>query len=381
MVNGLSGQPIHWGAGVGGVSLPDFGVSERLSNFFGQGRTTQGGSNLYGNQQQTTLVPAGINNAGITNFAPSGQSGAYGNSYTNRSSGNVLGDNIQPPPPSKVGGNESGFNVGTPVVNTQQQQGPNFADQASHVYDQYLSSLDQQLGGLDAQRASQEQVANNTYQQGLNTVNSQYAGSQAELDANRQKTLRDLSQNLANSFRAGNQYLGTRGASDSSAANQYSFALAKLGSQQRGDVQSQYDQNLFKLKNTYDTETKNLELEKNNQLQQISQWFAEAQNALRGQKGQVAAQQSQQALSIAMQMAQQVQQQVAQRRAALDTWAANHATSFSQLAQQLGQTGNFNVNAANNLGINQAQQQVPTGVVSGYGQSNDRDMFGNPIYR
>ena len=57
-VLGLTGQPIHQGSLFG---LPDFGVTEKLSNYFNQGRTNTGGSNLYGDQSQTTLVPSGEN--------------------------------------------------------------------------------------------------------------------------------------------------------------------------------------------------------------------------------------------------------------------------------------------------------------------------------
>ncbi len=62
---------------IGSWGTPEFGLTERLSNYFGQGRTAQGGSNMFGNQAQTTLVPSGSNSQGPT-FAPSGQSGAYG---------------------------------------------------------------------------------------------------------------------------------------------------------------------------------------------------------------------------------------------------------------------------------------------------------------
>ncbi len=61
----------------------EFGLSEKLSDVFGQGRTGQGGSNMFGDQSKTTLVPAGISASGQTKFAPMGQSGAYGNTLYN----------------------------------------------------------------------------------------------------------------------------------------------------------------------------------------------------------------------------------------------------------------------------------------------------------
>lgn len=246
-------------------------------------------------------------------------------------------------------------------------------------YDEYYRNLDAQMAGLDPQRSAQEQIAQNTYNQGYNTTTDQYIQDQALLDSNRQKTLRDLSNNLMQSWQQGNTYLGSRGASDSSAAGQYAYALTKMGNQQRADVQSQYDQNMFKLKKTYDTETKNLELSKNTQLQQISQWYEEARNALRSQRGQAVLQKSQQALSLAMQAAQKVEQQTASQRAALDSWAVNHATSFNQLRGQLSQNAQWSMPAPNNFGIGDAPTQN-TGVVTGYGQDNTkRDIWGNII--
>ena len=250
-------------------------------------------------------------------------------------------------------------------------------DQLNAGYNDYYRQLDEQLSSLGGQRAGQEQIAQNTYQQGLNTATGQYTQGQQNLDTSRQKTLRDLSSNLAQSWQQGNIALGTRGASDSSAANQYSYALTKMGNRNRGDIQGQYDQNMFQLKNSYDTETKNLQLAKNTQLQQISQWFAEAQNQLRSQKGQAALQKSQQALSYAMQMAQQVQQQTASKMATLDQWVADHATSFQQLASGLSQTGAFSMQAPQTYNLF-GDQGGGGGVATGYGSDEEkqRGIFG-----
>jgi len=260
--------------------------------------------------------------------------------------------------------------------------GPSPAEQQLNAgYDEYFRNLDAQMGGLDTQRGSQEQIANNTFNQGLNTVNSQYGQGQQDLSGSREKSLRDLANNLTQSWQQGNAYLGTRGASDSSAAQQYSYALTKMGNQNRGDIQQQYDQNMFKLKNTYDTETKNLELSKNSQLQQISQWFAEAQNALRTQKGQAALQKSQQALSYAMQMAQQVQQQAVAQKSALDTWAMNHSENFTQLKANLAQTGQFQATMPQ-LSATGGGSIPFSGPAIGMGTAQDtrkRDMFGRII--
>jgi len=64
----------------------------------------------------------------------------------------------------------------------------------------------------------------------------QFENQRGEVEKNQVKTLRDLSENVRNSFMAGNVYLGARGAGDSSASNQYAYALTKMGSKQRADI-------------------------------------------------------------------------------------------------------------------------------------------------
>lgn len=353
---------MNYGAGFFGIKTPEFGISEGIANLLGQGRNAQGGSNLFGSQASSGQIqglstdqPYNAGSENLMNPSPIGPPGA--------------------PAGYRLGGTGSAGTFPTP----QPQQPSQPTGGGDGGYGAYLSSLDSQIGGLNDQRSAQESIANNTYNQGLNTVNTQYQQGQTELDANRQKTLRDLSTNLMQMFQQGNAQLGVRGASDSSAAGQYAYALTKMGNQQRGDVQSQYDQNLFKLKNTYDTETKNLELQKNSQLQQIAQWFSEAQSALQGQKGQLAFQQSQQALNTALQLADRVNQEAQSRRATLDQWAANHATSFQQLQGQLAQNSQFQATIPTFQGITGGQQQG-AGMATGYGQDTTRkDIFGNPI--
>lgn len=260
-----------------------------------------------------------------------------------------------------------------------QTGGGNSVDnQLNSAYDDYYKSLDAQLASLGDQRSAQEQQAQSAYQQGLGTVNNQYQTTQQQLDSNRQKSLRDLSSNLQQSWRQGNVYLGAKGASDSSAAGQYAYALTKMGNQQRGDLQSQYDQNMLGLKTTYDTEIKNLEYSLQGQLAQISQWFAQAQQSLQGARGEAAKEKSNQALNYAMQLAQQAQQDAASRRSTLDQWAANNAKSFNELGGYLQQSGNFQATQPQQYNLF-GGQQGGGGVSAGYGSQTDekqRGIFG-----
>lgn len=363
-----------------GVNLPDFGISEKIMGPQWGNTVDASKSGLVNDdysQKVTQLSKdfpalAKSNPTAILNYARTGPAPAV--TQPQQSAPDLSNPSKQTDYARSLG--YAGWDDYQNFLNQQN----NANNVLNSGYDQYYRELDAQLSGLDSQRSAQEQIANNTYNQGYNTATSQYNQGQQELANSKQKTLRDLSNNLMQSWQQGNAYLGTRGASDSSAASQYSYALAKLGSQQRGDVQSQYDQNMFKLKNTYDTEVKNLELSKNNQLQQISQWYSEAQNSLRSQRGQAALQKSQQALSIAMQMAQQVQAQVNSKRATLDQWVANHAQSFGELQKQLAQTSQWSMPAPNNFTIGGGTPQNYN-VSAGYGTDNTKkDMLGNMIY-
>ena len=142
---------------IGAWGTPEFGITEKLSSLFGQGRTAQGGSNLFGNQSQTTLVPASSGQ-----FTQPGSAGAYG----------VQGAGYLKPAPAKNTGGGGGGQVlgistmgsptGTPTTDNPYSDLQNStlsgydANLASlnTQYDQSASQLRDQMGYLDSQRAN-----------------------------------------------------------------------------------------------------------------------------------------------------------------------------------------------------------------------------------
>ena len=164
------------------------------------------------------------------------------------------------------------------------------------AYSDYFNQLDTMLNeGLSAQQAAQRGIAESQYAQGVAGLGSQreeglgLLGRQRETAAeNQARNLRDIAANLKNSFMAGNVYLGAMGAGDSSAANQYSYALTKLGTRQRGDImkqtadiQREIDDREAKLQNIYTEEVNRLASERDQKIMGVAQWFAEAQNQIR----------------------------------------------------------------------------------------------------
>src|SRR4030042_6638110 len=196
--------------------------------------------------------------------------------------------------------------------------GPSYEDMMRQSieggYNNYFNELDNMLnGGLTTQRTAQEGIANTSYNTNVTDLGLQRESNQADLnvqgqqtETNQVKTLKDISSNIRNLMNAGNTYLGRMGAGDSSAVNQYAYGLTKLGSQQRGDVQSQTASILSdiadrgsKLNNIYMQEKNRLAGERDTRIGQIADWFGSAQLQIQQAKanGQLAKSQDLQTLT------------------------------------------------------------------------------------
>lgn len=228
----------------------------------------------------------------------------------------------------------------------------------SSGWDSYMGNLND-IGNnfLPQQQQAQTGIADTNLQAGQDTINAQKANS-----------LKDITNNIRNAFQAGNVYLGSRGAGDSSAANQYSFAVQQSANKQVGSLNDYTNTQLNQLKANHD-----------NQINQIAQWFAQAQQQLKQQQaqGQLGKSQdlqtmSQNILNQAVQAANQVKADTSARYNALLTWAANNSRNVGELQQNIAgipQTiGNPQMNAGNGF-------TMPVGQDT----TKRTDMFGNPI--
>jgi hypothetical protein len=234
--------------------------------------------------------------------------------------------------------------------------------QISSGWDSYIQSLEDQLGGLDSQATNQRNIVNNQLAQSAGDLDLQLSQGQAALSQNRAdaetnqvKNLRDISSNVKNALMAGNVYLGARGAGDSSAANQYSYALGKQATKQRSDVMSntagilnQINMKESDLKNIYDNETNKLNQRKEVEMASIAQWFSNAQNQIKQlmaegklNKSQDLANLSRDLLDQAIQRTNQIEQQAMQRRQMLDQWAMGVSSEINQLRNNMQATYQF----------------------------------------
>lgn len=303
------------------LGLPDFGITEGIQSWLAPSSnlTAQGGSNLRGlstGSAYSTPSPS-------LNYTPINAS--YGTPDVGSGTGTGTGG-TGTGTGSVLGLTDGGTGGGTPT-------GPDYSS-----YYNYLDSMESALPG---QRSTQEQIARNSADMQTNTLSNNFTQNKDLIEQGGVKALTDITNALKQQWQQGNTMLGTRGASDSSAAKQYSYALAKQGSQQRGDIMQEISNRQLNLKRTYDTETQNIAKDLENNMLSIGQWFAEAQNQIRGMRADQQLQASQQAFDYAMQLAQTKQAEFANRRNVLDTWAANKAQTLPQLTQMLAQ------NAAN----------------------------------
>jgi len=257
-------------------------------------------------------------------------------------------------------------------------------------YGTYEQSLNQMLNeGLPGSRTALEGIVRGQYASGL----ADYAGQRTQglqdiatagqkIETQKVKSLKDIAANIRNQMMAGQVYLGARGAADSSAANQYSYAMNKIGSQQRGDLINQATQlhadlqdKEFKLNNIYNTEVNKLKADVDTKINSIGQWFADAQNQIRQMQGQIGVNKgkdlatiSQNALQYAMQQMQAVQQEARDQRARLDTWALNNNTTLQGYINTVKDiTSQLNTNLVNPLSSMNRQymaQQAPRAVAN-----------------
>lgn len=232
-------------------------------------------------------------------------------------------------------------------------------NEISSAWDNYLG----QLGGVSQfigdQRTAQEGVANSQLTQGQNTINSQKASS-----------LRDIANTTKNAFQAGNNYLGSMGAGDSSAANQYSFAINQQANKQTGDLNNFVNTQLQTLQSTHDQ-----------QIQGIAQWFAGQQQVLKQQiaqgglqKGQDLANLSKGILDQAMQATNALKAESSNRYNALLQWAAGNSQNMGQLQNNIAAIPQ----AMGQMQLGGGGMARGVGPVGG-GAPQKTDIFGNVI--
>jgi hypothetical protein len=238
-------------------------------------------------------------------------------------------------PTNTGGGGSSGQNTGgggsSGNTGGGGSSGPSAEEILNSGYQDYYNQLDATLPWLESQRTSQEALAKSSYDTGLANLQTQLASGQAQNEQYQARSLRDLAANVRAGFVSGNTLLGAAGAGDSSAANQYSYALTRLGNQQRGAIRQEVQNRTNQLQDSYNTAVNDLKTQYDTQINSIATWFGQQQQSLREMKASAALQKSQQALTIALQAIQTAKTEAANKRSILEQWVANKSTDIKQL--------------------------------------------------
>lgn len=347
-----------------GLPTPDLGVTEFVGGLMGQGRNAQGGSDWAPNTPTNYASGGGANYNTPQGYTPPGM---INNRPANQSNGGaVLGANTfsgggggsSPPTWQQQFPNAFSENNARDIANSQNA----LRNEISGGWDSYLSQLnDLANNGLTDQRTAQENIANSQYDQGINTLSGQKAS-----------TLKDIGNNIRSAFQAGNVYLGSRGAGDSSAANQYSFALNKQANKQTSDVNAQFN-----------TAQQNLSFERDQKINQVAQWFGEMQNQIKQQiaqgglgKSQDLANLSKDLLNRSLAQIDEINRETRARQSSLEEWAMSNSQNVGQLSANLARTAQpFQAPTIGSDG----NLRAPVGF--GGGNSSDENLkFQNPAW-
>ena len=323
------GTPGTWN--LFGINLPDFGFTEA----FGSSKPGGGGGSIFQNPKIRYSSPPKTSTQSFPKPPPSyTPPSVLGTSTSTGETGGTTDT-------SGGGTTDSGGDGGQPQEDPYAQ----IKSDISNAWDQYLSSLGGQSDFFNQQKTAQEGIANTQLAEG-----QRIAGEQKE------RSLRDIAGTTRRAFQAGNNYLGSLGAGDSSAANQYTFAINQQAQKQTGDLNNFVSSQLQTLQSQHDT-----------QINQIATWFSQQQEALKQQiaqgglqKGQDLANISRGILDQAMQATNALKTNTQNQYNALVSWAANNSTNLGQLQQNIA-------------GVN---SQFAPGQVSTVGGRNVQPLYG-----
>lgn len=318
------------------------------------------------NQYYNQAWNAGYNNGGMPSADSSfnsalsqGYSAGQNASKSKQSSGGGSG----------VSNNTSSSTNNNGASNNQQSGGgDSYAQQKADIgsaWDNYIGSLNGMNSDLNTQQTAQTNIADTQWQAGQDTVNTQQA-----------KSLRDISTNVKNAFQAGNNYLGARGAGDSSAASQYSYAVQQDAQKQIGQLNEFVSTQMSQLQSTHDT-----------QINSIAQWFSQQQQAIKQAiaSGELSKSQdinnlSKQILDQALQATNQIKTDTNNRYNALVQWAANNSTNLSQLQGNIAgipkAMGTPTVDSTGNI----SQLPIGAGNYSGSTTNTGSANISNPLF-
>ncbi len=285
------------------------------------------------------------------------------------------------PAPGAGGGGGSTPPPGSPTQPSPQPSPP----QVDNGWDTYIDQLNSMIGDLSGQKGEQERLAQENVATNTAELANQKQAGERQVNQQQGANLKDLASNIRNLFQSGEVYLGSRGAGDSSAANQYAYAIGKIGTKARGDVLTQANQRMQQIGDIFNSETNRLKSELTSRMGEISDWFNTAQRQIKDQIGQIgmnkATTLSTNIYNQALQAMQTMQAEATNRRAMLESWATSNSKTARELVANM-QTiqqmpGYQNINMQPQVGSEGSVSWMPTG--AGASTTESYDIYGRPI--
>lgn len=225
------------------------------------------------------------------------------------------------------------------------------------AYKDMIGWLPEEQSNLETQVNTLAEKQKTSINDALNAALEKYGGYRTEVGANQKETLQDLEDNTRNLFAAGNNYLGARGAGNSSATGMYSAALTQQANKQRADIQNQTNKQYNDI-NMQEADTRAqvqqqidaVETWKSTRVSEIVQQYQDLKRQLTAAKAQADDRQK---------------QALAQLDASLFESAVNKLNSIQSIASQ------YKTNVASTM---QTQNSQLSGVLEGVNKSAKYDV-------
>jgi hypothetical protein len=365
---------------IGGVNLPDFGISE----FLGIGpRNAAVNPSFNSLSYQNNYGPQPVGGSQL--IGPAVPSVGTSNKTVVSSVPNTYVQNPSSPSPSQPSGNGfdmkyyQGWNEDQArkdwietggVKGNQGGSGPSPEQYAleqsknaiNSAYDPIMSQLDQMAGMVPGWIEQRTQQLNDLYSAQQGELNASQQGAMDQFTGYRQQVaqrqaggVRDLQENMRRMLQAGNIQLGTAGAGDSSAAGMYNFALSKTAAKGSADISNQAQQMYTELdmkqadvKSTYDQQAGQLNTWKATEATKITDWAQSLLQNIQSQKvnavGQRAAALAAQETSIinqALAGLQNLEQQSTQWGAQMQQWAIQRLASLDDAKLKISNSAQY----------------------------------------
>lgn len=334
------------------MGLPDFGITERLAGAISGGRTSDLSNAVTG--QTSAYTPPTSNQTPAPQYGPQLPYGPavpkISSTGTSNPAGQVLGVSVS----------NNGVDQASEDARRREEETRNAINSG---YDSYLSGLGGMQNSLQAGQEAEMGSASKTYEQIFGGLTQQKTTNFNKLQAGREavgtrqaQSIKDLQQNLANTLRGASMQFGAMGAGDTSATRvMLPYAYTKLAGAQEGSIRNQANDQLFQIdQQAQDTELqfsdlwRQTEVDKENQLQGIRNYYSEAIRNVRTAMAQAPldkanslASLNQSLLSEAMANLRQLEAENRQKQENLKTWASTKMAELNNAKLQLQNTASF----------------------------------------